>query len=110
VKGQYDFPKIKYFIAGYFHQNWKDVLEARGLAVNVESVIAEMLREGRAYLSGFRDELEQLLALNLDEHLLRDLLRTRYHCNYDPTIRDSTWRVWVEHLHDRVDQYLNLSL
>lgn len=65
-----------------------------------------MLREGRAYLSGFRDELEQLLALNLDEDALREFLRAGHHSNSGPTLRSSKWRLWVEHLRDRVDQLL----
>jgi len=97
---QYDFPRIKYFMAGYFHQNWID------LADDEESVISEMLRDGRVHLTGLREELARLLALNLDEHELRDLLRNRYNCNCDPHLDGSTWRLWVEHLHGRIDEHL----
>jgi len=106
---EYDFATIENFVGGYFHQNWID------FAADEDSVITQMLCSTRRlgslkYLADLGEELARLLALNLDEHELRDLLRNRYNCNCDPHLDGSTWRLWLEHLRDRVDAHLKFSL
>ena len=84
-----DFPTLQNFFSAYFHQDW---------AVEHESAeaVVDAWREGESdeYIARARDELDRLLARDLDDQALAAAVRA-LGSEYDPTGDGIGWRDWL---------------
>lgn len=87
-------PRLAQFFGAYFHQDW-DVEAANALGVICNYLKEEPISTVQQSIK----EIEQLLAMNLDEEPLKNLLQSDLSCYYDPTIygiSHSDWLHWVQ--------------
>ncbi len=105
------YPKLEYFIGGYFHQNWIDLVESRGEPKEYDYIVNDLLTgESRATLLKLSDDISRLLASSPSEEVLRRVIKKEFHGNIDPPLRGWTWRGWLEHVKKRIDEQLKFSL
>src|SRR5690606_24849200 len=70
------YPNLAYFFKAYFHQNWKLIRDWKGKEPNFLQVVQEF-KNGKSVEPVVHNtilELEKILALNLDETDLEELL------------------------------------
>lgn len=95
------FPHLFQFFAGYFHQDWE--LDDP----DPQTVIDRFLQETKLTLvEDTLVELSQLLAMNLAETELQQILLYDLSCNYDPSVDSYSHQVWLELLQNILKQYL----
>ena len=92
------YPKLYQFLGSYFHQDWKDDYDWQGETPDFEAVIHHYkMTNPRATVTQAAGELEQLLALPLDEDQLDDAAQ-RLGSVYNPRARGLTGRQWLERI------------
>ncbi len=105
------YPRLENFIGGFFHQNWIDVVELRGEPKEEDYVVSDMLKvASRGYLLKLTDDISRLLASGLSEADLRRIIKYEFVGNIDPALDGSTFRAWLEHVKERIDEHLKFSL
>jgi len=104
------YPKLETFIGGYFNQNWFDFVP-RGEANREDYIVRDMLRrESRAILLDLTEEISRLLASGVSEADLRRIIKYEFVGHIDPVLDGSTFRAWLEHVKERIDEHLKFSL
>ncbi len=83
------FPSLVQLFGAYLHQDWCDEFESPDEAVN-----AFRSGEPEEAVSAARQELSELIALDLDETALSDLMSS-LGCYYDPTGDGVSTRDWI---------------
>ena len=105
------YPQLDSFIQGYFHQNWIDVVAKRGETEEEDYIINDVLKDGsRRHLTLLRDNIANLLATDASEEVLRQMIKVEFRGNIDPTLDGYTWRAWLEHLRNCINEHLKFSL
>lgn len=93
---QQRFYDLYQFLAGYFHQGWNVVFEWRGAEPTFEAVVRHYKAVGiTSEVAQTIQELEQFLALPLNEEQLSDALDDMS-CVYYPPGDGQTYRAWLE--------------
>lgn len=84
-----DYPALENFLAAYFHQDWamEHATPAAVVGYYRDSESAEQV-------AATRDDLERLLARDLDDAALGAAAR-RLGSEYDPTREGVSWREWL---------------
>lgn len=84
-----DFPTLQNFFSAYFHQDW-------ALEHDSADRVVEAWRDGEdaGYIARARDELDRLLARDLDDAALGAAVRG-LGSEYDPTRDGTGWRDWL---------------
>lgn len=92
-----DFPALHRFFGGYFHQDWQEEYATSSAAV------AAYLRDApRPSVLRTAAELDRVLALDVDDAVLGQLLRDAFDCNYVPHVDELSNRAWLERIRDRL--------
>lgn len=84
-----DFPTLQNFFSAWFHQDWE--MEHDGADAVID---AWREAEDDEYVARARDELDRLLARDLDDPALGAAVRA-LGSEYDPTRDGSGWREWL---------------
>lgn len=88
-----DFPTLQNLFSAYFHQDWS-------VEHDSTDAVVDAWRDGEdaEYIARARDELDRLLARDLDDAALGAAVRA-LGCEYDPTRDESRgdggWRDWL---------------
>jgi hypothetical protein len=84
------YPKLRYFFACYFHQDWVD-------SESFEDVVHEFLGENpAATIRQATRELEEFMALELSEKELDDIVTDDLGANVHAPGMGLTYRQWLE--------------
>lgn len=91
-----DFPTLQNFFSAYFHQDWS-------VEHDSADAVVDAWREGESdeYIARARDELDRLLARDLDDEALGAAVRT-LGSEYDPTREGGGWRDWLTSVQRRL--------
>jgi hypothetical protein len=89
------FPALRRFFGGYFHQDWQqDYSSTR------DAVTAYLHDVPPASAATTVEELDRMLAMQLDDATLGMLLRESFGCNYVPQVDELSNRAWLERVRD----------
>lgn len=91
-----DFPTLENFFSAWFHQDWAVEHDDPGAVVAAYREAEDDERIARA-----RDELQRLLARDLDEDALGAAVRG-LGGEYDPTRDGQPWRDWLASVLERL--------
>lgn len=91
------YPELYQFLAGYFHPDWKNEYDWQGKTPNFEHAVL-LYKNGNppATVAQATDELQQFLALPLDEKEFNDIATHKLGAVYTPRSRGLTKRQWLE--------------
>jgi len=90
-----EFPALFQLFGGYFHQDWHEEY-----ATTRDAVSAFVREAPPDAVSAAVRELDQLLAMDLDEAALSRILREGFDCNYVPQVDELTNRDWLVQLRE----------
>ena len=81
------------FLGSYLGQDWPTEFQS-----STEALAAIIGNEPRDLLIRARQEIDALIALNLDEGLLEVVLRDQAGCYFAPESEGQTFRSWLLHV------------
>lgn len=95
-----DYPTLQNLFSGYFHQDWS-------LEHDSADAVVDAWRESEdaGYLANARQELDRLLARDLDDAALGAAVRhlgSEYDPTRDPSRGDGGWRDWLVSIQQRL--------
>jgi CdiI immunity protein len=89
------YPKLRYFFAAYFHQDWS--YEKRLVGGSFEDVVRDFQAENPIQtVNQATRELEAFLGLELSEGELENTVVYDLGANVNPPGRGGTYRQWLE--------------
>ncbi|WP_150618529.1 contact-dependent growth inhibition system immunity protein [Pseudomonas fluorescens] len=100
-----DFPNLFQFLGAYFHEDWMCEFDL------ADDVIKSFLADSEAHaISYVINEIEALLALNLTEDKLRDLLLRELGCCYCYWHEWQDGVAWLTHVSVVLREFPNRSI
>lgn len=95
---QFKFPELYQFFGGYFYQGWSADYRWEGAKPNFSAVVRHFKAVNPPHtVAKVRNELEDLLASNIDEEILADALK-ELGSNFYPAAESLTHQVWLENI------------
>lgn len=91
-----EYPTLENFFAAYFHQDWAHEHDSADAVVDTYRD-----SESEATVARAREELDRLLARDLDELALAAQLRA-LGSEYDPTLAGDSWCGWLAAIAQRL--------
>lgn len=95
---QFKFPELYQFFGGYFYQGWSADYRWEGAKPNFSAVVRHFKAVNPPItVTKVRNELEDLLAFNIEEEVLEDALKELGN-NFYPNADSLTHRRWLEEI------------
>lgn len=95
---QFKFPELYQFFGGYFYQGWSADYRWETAKPNFSAVVRHFKAVNPPLtVTKVRNELEDLLASNIDEEILADVLK-ELGSNFYPAAESLTHRDWLENI------------
>lgn len=91
------YPRLKHFLMGYFHQNWRTTHDWKGREPSCAIVVEDFQAENpSATVDLTRHELQHLMDRQLSEEELRQVVNRELKCSiYAPGL-GMTYQAWLE--------------
>ncbi len=91
------FPELGQFLGGFFHQDWKDVLDWQEQQPNFEEVVRFYKTQALpTEVVNATEQLRQFLKLPMGEQEFNEVVTYEFGGSYTPRSRGLTKRQWLE--------------
>lgn len=86
-----DFENLKQLFGGYLHQDWPDEFGS-----DAEAVQAMIEGDTPDTIAAAREELRELLSMQISEQELANIMVNRLGCYFEPASVGKTYREWLK--------------